>query len=103
VSYKRDLLLFLFIIIIIIIIISHHVISIVHESNSNSWFLVGIKLLLQGSVRAFWDEQRAYTKGTAGKLSHRNAEVCLDEMVNIASKSTYTNATCLQVDFNNTS
>jgi len=49
----------------------------------------GIKLLLQGSVRAFWDEQRAYTKGTAGKLSHRNAEVCLDEMVNIASKSKY--------------
>jgi len=63
------------------------------------WFLVGIKLLLQGSVRAFWDEQRAYTKGTAGKLSHRNAEVCLDEMVNIASKSKRTNATHINVDF----
>jgi len=45
-------------------------------------------MFLQGSVRAFWDEQRAYTKGSAGKLSHRNAEVCLDEMVNVLSKST---------------
>jgi len=63
---------------------------IIPESRSKALFVVGIKLLLQGSVRAFWDEQRAYTKGTAGKLSHRNAEVCLDEMVNIASRSTST-------------
>jgi len=50
----------------------------------------GIKLFVQGTVRAFWDEQRAYTKGTSGKLAHRNAEVCLDEMVSIVSKSKYT-------------
>jgi len=49
----------------------------------------GIKLVVQGTVRAFWDEQRAYTKGSSGKLSHRNAEVCLDELVMIVSKSKY--------------
>jgi hypothetical protein len=48
--------------------------------------LKGIKLILHGTARAYWDEQRAYTKGSAGKLSHRNAEVCLDETVYIVSK-----------------
>jgi len=55
----------------------------------------GIKLVVQGTVRAFWDEQRAYTKGSSGKLSHRNAEVCLDEMIMIVSKSKY--STCDEV------
>jgi len=59
----------------------------------------GIKLLVQGAVRAFWDEQRAYTKGSSAKLSHRNAEVCLDEMVSITSKSKYAmQHTCTKVD-----
>lgn len=46
-----------------------------------------IKLELHGMARAHWDEQRAYTKGSSGKLSHRNVEVCLDETVYILGKS----------------
>jgi hypothetical protein len=47
----------------------------------------GVQMMIHGMARAQWDEQRAYTKGSAGKLSHRNAEVYLDETVIISSRS----------------
>ena len=47
----------------------------------------GVQLLLHGVAIAQWDEQRAYTKGSAGILSHRNAEVYLNETVILSSSS----------------
>eukprot|EP00918_Siedleckia_nematoides_P039565 GHVU01086052.1.p1 GENE.GHVU01086052.1~~GHVU01086052.1.p1 ORF type:complete len:344 (+),score=42.08 GHVU01086052.1:303-1334(+) len=41
--------------------------------------LRGIRLNLHGVSRTGWDEKRAYTKGSASKLSHKHMEVFLDE------------------------
>lgn len=47
----------------------------------------GIKLYLNGIARVQWDEKRAYTKGSASKLSHKNMDVYLDESLIIMRKT----------------
>jgi hypothetical protein len=49
--------------------------------------LKGIRLALHGIARVHWDESRAYTKGSASKLSHKNMDVYLDEQMIILRKS----------------
>lgn len=46
----------------------------------------GVRLVLHGISRVHWDEERAYTKGSSSKMSHKNVDVYLDEMVMLVSK-----------------
>ena len=45
-----------------------------------------VRLNIHGASRVSWDEQRAYTKGSASIISHKNSEVFLDHTINLLKK-----------------
>ena len=45
-----------------------------------------VRLNIHGASRVSWDEQRAYTKGSASVISHKNSEVFLDHTINLLKK-----------------
>ncbi len=46
-------------------------------------FFSEVRLNIYGSSRVSWDEQRAYTKGSASVLSHKSGEIFIDHTVNL--------------------
>lgn len=47
-----------------------------------------LKVHFNGAARVHWDEKRAYTKGSAAKLSHGNVDSYLDETFAVVDKGT---------------
>lgn len=50
-----------------------------------------VKLNFHGTARVGWDERRAYTKGSASKVEHKNANILLDHTMVLLKKDSTTN------------
>ncbi len=45
-----------------------------------------VRLNIHGASRVSWDERRAYTKGSAPVISHKNSEIFLDHTISLLKK-----------------